>query len=83
MSDRLAKVLVECGRYDHPLFAFDARAVNGGDVELLIRFKHAAPELHAYSCILRARELDHPQFENDCLPGRGHRHRRLSHARVR
>ncbi|MBI3404603.1 MAG: hypothetical protein HY046_04020 [Acidobacteria bacterium] len=63
MSQRLAKVLGECQRYDHPLFAFDARSANGDDVELLIRFKHATPELYVYSCILRARELDHPQFE--------------------
>jgi len=61
MTPRLEKVLAECRRYDHPLFLFDAR-VAGDNVELLIRFKPPGIELHTYSCTLRSREIDHPQF---------------------
>ena len=55
------KVRVELRRYEHPLFAFDAAPAAGG-VELLIRFKSAEVEVHTYSCMLREREIEHPQF---------------------
>lgn len=57
----MEKVRAEIARYEHPLFALDAQPANGG-VELLIRFKPAGVEVHTYSCLLREREIEHPQF---------------------
>jgi hypothetical protein len=61
VSELVEKVRAELARYEHPLFVFDAVAANGG-VELQIRFKPAEPEVHVYSCLLREREIEHPQF---------------------
>jgi hypothetical protein len=55
------KVRAELERYEHPLFEFDAQAASSG-VELLIRFKPEGIEVHTYSCLLREREIEHPQF---------------------
>jgi hypothetical protein len=61
MSELCEKVLRELGRYEHPLFAFDARpAANGVEVE--IRFKTAGAEVHTYQFTLQPREIEHAQF---------------------
>ncbi|MGO9641369.1 MAG: hypothetical protein ACLP1Y_08710 [Candidatus Acidiferrales bacterium] len=61
MSELAEKVLAELARYDHPLFLFDARPAADG-VEVSIRFRPAAPEVHAYVFLLRPREIEHAQF---------------------
>ena len=61
MNALVEKVRAELARYEHPLFEFDAAPAPDG-VELLIRFKPQGVEVHTYSCLLRAREIEHPQF---------------------
>jgi hypothetical protein len=57
----LEKVKRELGRYEHPLFDFDARpAANGVEVE--IRFRPAGVEVHTYFFVLQPREIEHSQF---------------------
>jgi hypothetical protein len=55
------KVRAELARYEHPLFAFDAHPSADG-VEVAIRFKPSAPEVHTYTFLLRPREVEHKQF---------------------
>ena len=55
------KVRAELARYEHPLFSFDAVPASGA-VELQVRFAHAGPKVHTYTCLLRPREIEHPQF---------------------
>jgi len=59
--DLATKVKVELERYEHPLFRFDAREHADG-VEVLIHFKPADPEVHVYSYVMRAREIENKQF---------------------
>ena len=61
MSELLEKVRRELGRYEHPLFAFDARAASEG-VEVSIRFKPVGVEVHNYQFVLQPREIEHAQF---------------------
>ncbi len=61
MNDLLQKVREELARYEHPLFAFDARRAAEG-VEVVIRFKPDQPEVHTYIYLLRAREIESRQF---------------------
>ena len=61
MSERVEKVRGELEQYEHPLFAFSARA-EGEDIAVEIRFKDASAPVHVYEFTLRAREIDSPQF---------------------
>lgn len=61
MSGLVEKVQQELARYEHPLFAFDARPAREG-VEVEIRFKPSGLPVDAYLFLLRPREIDHPQF---------------------
>lgn len=61
MSDLAEKVRQELARYEHPLFAFDARLAGEG-VEVEIRFKPSGVQLHSYLFQLRPREIEHAQF---------------------
>ena len=58
---RVDKVRKELGRYEHPLFRFDARP-SGEGVEVQIQFKPPEPEVHAYTFQLQPREIEHAQF---------------------
>jgi hypothetical protein len=60
-GDALGKVLRELARYEHPLFAFDARGAGDG-VAVAIRCKLAGADLHVYEMMLRPREIEGPQF---------------------
>jgi len=60
-EELLEKVKRELGRYEHPLFDFDARAASGG-IEVAIRFKPAGIEVHTYQFLLQPREIEHSQF---------------------
>jgi hypothetical protein len=60
------KVLSELKRYEHPLFAFDARPAADG-VEVLIHFQlEGAPEangkVHEYVFLMRTKEIENAQF---------------------
>lgn len=55
------RVRAELVRYEHPLFAFEARA-SGDSVEVEIRFKLAEPRFDPYTLTLQPREIDDPQF---------------------
>jgi hypothetical protein len=60
------KVRVELKRYEHPLFAFDARPAQDG-VEILIRFQpegmaEVNGKVHEYVFLMRAKEIEHAQF---------------------
>ncbi len=61
MSGLVNKVRAELVRYEHPLFAFDARAAAEG-VEVLIRFRLADPPIYEYVFLLRPCEIEHAQF---------------------
>ncbi len=61
MENLTEKVSAELSRYEHPLFSFAAREHADG-VEVLIRFKPATPEVHVYSYVMRAREIENKQF---------------------
>ena len=61
MSGLVEKVQQELARYEHSLFAFDARPAREG-VEVEIRFKPNDLPVDAYLFLLRPREIDHPQF---------------------
>ncbi len=61
MSERLEKVRAELERYEHPLFAFEARPA-GENVEVLIHFRPAPEAVHTYVYPMRPREIEHPQF---------------------
>ena len=60
-EELLEKVKRELGRYEHPLFDFDARSASGG-IEVAIRFKPAGIEVHTYQFLLQPREIEHSQF---------------------
>ena len=60
-DELLEQVKRELGRYDHPLFDFDARAASSG-IEVAIRFKPAGVEVHTYYFLLQPREIEHSQF---------------------
>jgi hypothetical protein len=61
VTELLEKVRRELARYEHPLFAFDARAAGNG-VEVLIRFKPEGVEVHNYQFALQPREIEQAQF---------------------
>jgi hypothetical protein len=60
-DELLEKVKRELGRYEHPLFDFDARTAPGG-VQVEIRFKPSGVEVHTYQFLLQPREIEHSQF---------------------
>ena len=60
-DELLEKVKRELGRYEHPLFDFDARPAAGG-IQVEIRFKPSGVEVHTYQFLLQPREIEHPQF---------------------
>ena len=60
-DELLGKVKRELGRYEHPLFDFDAHAASGG-IQVEIRFKPAGVEVHTYQFLLQPREIEHSQF---------------------
>jgi hypothetical protein len=55
------RVRAELARYEHPLFAFDARPAADG-VEIEIRFKPKDAEVHPYTYLMRPREIENTQF---------------------
>jgi hypothetical protein len=57
----LDKVKRELGRYEHPLFDFDAHPAPGG-IQVEIRFKPSGVEVHTYQFLLQPREIEHSQF---------------------
>lgn len=61
VSTRLARVLEQLARYEHPLMAFEARA-KGDGVEVIIRFKDPSVKVHTYYFELHPRDLDHSNF---------------------
>ncbi|HMD32644.1 MAG TPA: hypothetical protein VKG84_12100 [Candidatus Acidoferrales bacterium] len=61
MSANLEKVRRELARYEHPLFAFDAREA-GDAVEVLIEFRVAEPAVHTYVYVLQPRDMENAQF---------------------
>ncbi len=61
MNDLLAKVRAELARYEHPLFAFDARESKDG-VDVEIKFRPEGVEVHTYYFLLRERDILHRQF---------------------
>ena len=60
-SSPVQKVRQELARYEHPLFLFEARPAGEG-VEVAIRYRPPAEELHTYLFELRPREIEHSQF---------------------
>jgi hypothetical protein len=60
-EEMLERVRAELVRYEHPLFDFSARPAAEG-VEVGIRFRPAAPEVHDYAFLLRPREIESGQF---------------------
>jgi arsenate reductase (thioredoxin) len=60
-SSPIQKVRQELARYEHPLFLFEARPAGEG-VEVAIRYRPPAEELHTYLFQLRPREIEHSQF---------------------
>jgi hypothetical protein len=57
----LEKVKRELGRYEHPLFDFDARTAPAG-IQVEIRFKPSGVEVHTYQFLLQPRDIEHSQF---------------------
>jgi hypothetical protein len=60
-DELLEKVKRELGRYEHPLFDFDARPAAGG-IQVEIRFKPSGVDVHTYQFLLQPREIEHSQF---------------------
>jgi hypothetical protein len=60
-DELLEKVKKELGRYEHPLFDFDARPAAGG-IQVEIRFKPSGVEVHTYQFFLQPHEIEHSQF---------------------
>ena len=60
-AERVEAVRAELLRYEHPLFAFEARRWGEG-VEVEIRCRLEGAGVHTYLLQLRPREVDHPQF---------------------
>lgn len=61
MSGQLEKVRQALAEYEHPLFAFAARA-DGDSVTVEIRFQNPPVPVHTYEFSLAPREIDGPQF---------------------
>jgi hypothetical protein len=61
VNDLAEKVRAELGRYEHPLFSFEARPAAEG-VEVEIRYRPAEPLVHTYLLLLRPREIEQAQF---------------------
>jgi hypothetical protein len=59
---RVERVREQLRLYEHPLLEFAAEP-SGEGVELIIRFKDPAVNVHTYSAPLHPRDLDHPNFE--------------------
>jgi hypothetical protein len=57
----LEKVTAELSRYEHRLLEFSARE-HEGEVQLVIRLKQAAPDVHTYYAPLHPRDIANPQF---------------------
>jgi hypothetical protein len=60
-DELLEKVKRELGRYEHPLFDFDARIASSG-IQVEIRFKPSGVEVHTYQFLLQPRDIEHSQF---------------------
>jgi hypothetical protein len=60
-DELLEKVKRELGRYEHPLFDFEACPASGG-IQVEIRFRPAGVEVHTYQFLLQPREIEHRQF---------------------
>lgn len=60
-GELLEKVKRELGRYEHPLFDFDAQPAAAG-IQVQIRFKPPGVEVHTYQFLLQPREIEHSQF---------------------
>jgi hypothetical protein len=60
-TDLAERVCEELQQYEHPLFAFAASPCAEG-VQVGIRFKPEAPQVHEYVFLLRPREIEHKQF---------------------
>ena len=60
MHELCEKVCRELERYEHPLFAFGARPAANG-VEIEIRFKPPATDVHTYYFTMQPREIEHAQ----------------------
>jgi hypothetical protein len=60
-DELLERVKRELGRYEHPLFDFEACPASGG-IQVEIRFKPAGVEVHTYQFLLQPREIEHAQF---------------------
>jgi hypothetical protein len=58
----LARLRAELARYEHPLFAFDARSNEAGAVELVISLKTPVADAEPYVAEVHARDIAHPQF---------------------
>jgi hypothetical protein len=61
VSRYLDKVRAELARYEHPLFAFDARDAGDG-VEVLVEFRASEPAVHTYVYALAGRDIEQAQF---------------------
>jgi hypothetical protein len=60
-DELLEKVKRELGRYEHPLFDFDAHIASAG-IQVEIRFKPSGVEVHTYQFLLQPRDIEHSQF---------------------
>jgi hypothetical protein len=63
-TDYLAKVESELARYEHPLFIWEARALETG-VEVTVRLKHPGIHDDPYKFHLKPRELEARAFPWD------------------
>ena len=61
MSQNLERVRAELARYEHPLFAFDAREA-GEAVEVVIDLRGSEPPVHTYVYALQPRDIEQAQF---------------------
>ena len=61
-QENVRKVKEELARYEHPLFAFDARPFGDEGVEIVIEFQNKSLGLHTYYYQMHPRDLDHSQF---------------------
>jgi hypothetical protein len=60
--DSLAKVRDQLARYEHPLFAFAARATEAGPVLLVVTLKTPVAGAEPYAAEVHERDIAHPQF---------------------
>jgi hypothetical protein len=63
-DSHLEKVLEQLSRYEHPLFDWEARAVDKG-VEVTVRLKYSGIHDDPYRFYLTPREMEDRKFEWD------------------